>query len=179
MDQNLYSGEVMFNDLEDITPDNNPYNLLEIAIEKKDSQKMLELCDKCEKDMYLAVILSDFENILSFGSDELLSRLSNLIYTHEYTEYYNRLFTVNQFRTAVKNKDAHRMMDFVVREKDSIALPYLAENLDELLKYNHMTSDLAACFTGTKYVSEYIKVCERINQLISGDQGNTVPRYRS
>ena len=167
MDHNLYSDDnpdINSLNLEDVNENNNPYKLLEKAIEGMNSDEIIRLFKLCEKDLYIAVIISSFDEILTKGNDNLLYFLGNALLPCELGEDYSRLFFVNEFRKAVKNKDSTRFMEIITRERENVLLPYLAKKLDELLKEDDLSmfSSLATCFVDTEYVSEYERVCERI-----------------
>tara|TARA_R100000750_G_C2341991_1_gene94585 strand:+ start:884 stop:1648 length:765 start_codon:yes stop_codon:yes gene_type:complete len=174
MADNLYSDGAIPEHLEDVNPNNNPYNLLSKAIEDMNSSRIIELFDKCERDIFLITIVSDIDNILAHGSDDLLYFLGNKLITHEYVDTYNKLYMVNEFRKAVKAKDSFAIMRLTSHISENIYLPYIVKNLDELLKTNEvgLCSQLATCLVISKYRDEYDRVCKRIKYLIEPNSYN-------
>jgi len=168
MADNLYSDGAIPEHLEDVNPDNNPYNLLSRAIEQMNSSRIIDLYDNCERDIFLITIVSDIDNILAHGSDDLLYFLGNKLITHEYTTEYNKLYMANEFRKAIKAKDVICMMDLTRHISVDIYLPYLVKNLDELLKTEDigLCSQLATCLVTSKYRDEYDRVCRRIKDIM-------------
>ena len=179
MADNLYSDGAIPQYLEDVNPDNNPYNLLSKAIEDMNSSLIIDLYDNCERDIFLITVVSAIDNILAHGSDDLLYFLGNKLITHEYTDIYNKLFMVNEFRKAVKDKNTYVIMQLTSHINEKLYLPYIIKNLDELLKTSEvwLCSQLATCLVTTIYRDEYDRVCKKIKYLIEpGSSDNE--RYR-
>lgn len=152
----------------------DPYDILERAIADKDSDKIVQIDSRCDNQIYLTMVLSDFDNVLTHGSDDLLYHLGNRLITFEYAEAYNKLYIVNEFRRAVRDKDDDKMMKLFCIIKQSITLPYIAKRLDILLQSVEigMLSSLATCFVRTEYQTEYQRVCREINRALDGSDVN-------
>ncbi len=165
------------NNLEDVNPNNNPYVLLEKAIENMNNDMLIKLSKLCEEDLYLAMMLSSFDKILTEGSDEVLFLLGSFLERPEYVDLYNKLYAINEFRKAVKNREIGIIMEIFCKIDERLMLPYLVKYLDNLLKDDRLevSSQLATYFVGSEYIEEYNQICDRIKEIIGKNYHNSEP----
>lgn len=146
----------------------DPYQILEKSISTMDNEQLIKIYNFCDREVYIAVIISSFDKILIKGSDELFSHLSVILLSEDYKEFYNKLWQINEFKRFIRNRDIDNIMRLFVRIEKEYTLPILSSNLDFLLSSDHIPTlgQLATCFSHTNYYEEYIRTDEAIRALL-------------